>query len=52
MKKIKKFRDYDDYEDMYEDRADKRQRMNEKRMQAALKARDYERLIAIEDDFI
>ena len=50
MKKFKKFKEYD--EDTQADRDDRRHRLNEKRMRQALRSRNYDQLIDIEDDYI
>jgi hypothetical protein len=52
MKKFKKFKDFDD--DFYEseEREDRRHRLSEKRMRQALRARNVDELINIEDDYI
>ena len=50
MKRIKKFRDYE--EDYSGDKEDRRRHLNEKRMRSALKSKDYSKLIDIEEDYI
>jgi hypothetical protein len=50
MKKIKKFRDYDEYDGVYEDRRDRIHKLEEKRMRAALRARNFDRFMDYEDD--
>ena len=51
MKRIKKFRDYEE-EYAGSDKEDRRHHLNEKRMRAALKSKDYSKLIDIEEDYI
>lgn len=47
MKKFKKFKEYDD--DMYESREDRGQHLKEKRIRSALRSRDFDQLIDMED---
>lgn len=51
MKKFKKFRDYDEHESVYEERSDRARKLNEKRMRSALRARNFDALVDIEDDY-
>lgn len=51
MKKFKKFKDYDDYGEMNEQRSDRFQRLTEKKMRMALRQRNVDRLVDIEDDY-
>lgn len=51
MKKFKKFKEYDEYDHLYEDRADRTRRLNEKRMRSALRAKNIDQLVNIEDDY-
>lgn len=49
MKKIKKFRDYEDYDGVYEDRRDRVRKIEEKRMRVALKTRNFDGFMDYED---
>lgn len=51
MKKFKKFKEYDEYDQYNEDRSDRGRKLNEKRMRSALRARNFEALVDIEDDY-
>lgn len=49
MKKFKKFSEYD--EDLYEDRSDRRRHLKEKRMQSALRSKNIDQLIDMDDEY-
>lgn len=51
MKKFKKFKEYDEYDQVNEDRSERFRKLNEKRMRSALRARNYDLLTDIEDDY-
>lgn len=51
MKRIKKFRDYEEEFDGGS-KEDRRHRLSEKRLRSALKSKDYSKLIDIEEDYI
>lgn len=51
MKKFKKFKEYDEYDQYNEDRSERVRKLNEKRMQSALRSKNYDLLADIEDDY-
>ncbi len=51
MKKFKKFKDFDEDYDVVE-RDDRRHKLSEKRLKRALKSRDIDALIDVEEDYI